>query len=205
MIGSDAAEMSEFGRLFGVFTRPKEVMRDVALRPSWLVPLLLAGFVAITFTVVLRPGLSWTREQTILATAGSVAAVFLRTLFAAVVLTLVTRFSVSFWQVFAVACYARMPGVALMLLAIVLFPLGHKPATMYTNLAVFLNPVTTPKPVYTLAIMVDCILFWQLSLMALGLKTLGVPAGVSRTAVVVLWVLLAIFQVGWVVTHSVGR
>ena len=74
--------------------------------------------------------------------------------------------------------YARMPGVVITVLAILLillrrasgFPDGHPANPKLTNLAIFRDPATSSRFLYSPASPVDCTVFWQLSLIAVGLK-----------------------------------
>lgn len=208
--GAEFAEESEFTRLFG-FYRPQRMMRDIVMRPSCITPLVLASLVAMAYMVVVRPQLAWTRNDAVLATAGVAAALLIRVLLMAGALSAfaaaVSHAPVSFRQVFAVVCYARMPGVVFTVLAILLImlrrasglPDGHPINPMLTNLAVFLDPRTTSRFVYFLASSVDCVVFWQLSLMALGLKAASrLSSAAANFGVVAMWAVFALAQAAWV-------
>lgn len=206
----DAAGESEFARLFGFF-KPQVAMRDVVMRPAWFVPLFLATLAGMAYMVVARQNLTWNSSQVIMGTAGVAANLCIRTALSAGLLTLfaawVSRAPVQFRQVFAIVAYSRMPGVMITVLSIVLIllrrasglPDSHPIDLMLTNLAIFLNPDTTSPFVYTMARSVDCVIFWQLSLIAVGLKMAsGLSSTATNVAVVILWALTAIAQSAWV-------
>jgi hypothetical protein len=208
--GAGSAEMTEFARMFG-FTRPEATMRDIVARPVCVVPLAVASLVAMIYFVVVQPHLTWHGNDELLAMAGVAANLVVRVLLMAAMLTafaaVVTRASVSFAQVFAVASYARMPGVAATVLAILLIllrrasglPDGHPVNPMLTSLAVFLNPTTASRFIYSLASSVDCFVFWQLSLMAVGLRQASRLSSTAATVgVAIYWVISTFAMAAWV-------
>jgi hypothetical protein len=209
------AEMSEITRLFG-FTRSQAVMRDIVARPSFIVPLVLSTVAAMAFLVVARPQFTWTLNQTIMGASGVAASVAVRTLVIAGMLTafaaLVSRGPVNFGQVFAVVCYSRMPGVAFTVLAIALIllrrasglPDAHPINPLMTSLAVFLDPSTSSRFVYSIASSVDCVTFWELSLIGLGLRAASqISSTAANVGIVGLWVLSTFAQAAWI--QGIGR
>ena len=201
---ADSAEVSEFTRLFG-FYRPNAAMRDIVRNPTWIVPLALSSLAAMAYIAVVSR-----QPAPVLAAAGVAANVCIRTLLSAGLLTLflaaVTREPAPFRQVFAVVSYARMPGVVFTVLSIILIlmrrasglPDGHPVNPMLTSLAVFLDPASTSRFVYTLASSVDCFVFWQFSLIALGLKMASrISSTAANFAVVSLWVVMSFAQAAW--------
>ncbi len=213
---ADSGEMSEFTRLFG-FYKPNVAMRNIVMHPAWFVPLLLASIVGMAYLLLAAsPHLTWRGNDAVLGTAGVAVNICIRTLLSAGLLTLyaavVSQAPVQFRQVFAIVSYARMPGVVITVLAIVLILMrrasglsdGHPVNPMLTSLAVFLNPATSSPFVYTLASSVDCIVFWELSLMAVGLKLASrLSSAQANGAVVILWVSMSLIQA--VVAQSAVR
>ncbi len=206
LTSADSSDVSEFTRLFG-FYKPNLAMRSIVMNPAYFFPLLLACIVSVAYLVVASPHLTWRGNDAALATAGVAVNVCIRTLLSAGLLTLyaaaVSRAPVQFRQVFAIVSYARMPGVVFTVLAIVLIlfrrasglPDGHPVNPMMTSLAVFLDPATTSPFVYTLARSVDCVVFWELSLMAVGLKLASrLSSAAANGAVVILWVVTSLVQ-----------
>jgi hypothetical protein len=55
------AGMSEFSRIIGVFFEPMKTFTDIALRPSWLVPLLLVMVTAVCTITVMSQRIGWER------------------------------------------------------------------------------------------------------------------------------------------------
>jgi len=55
------AEMSEAGRLAGVFTSPSAAFTDIAERPRWIVPLLIGIVCSIVFIWVFTQRVGWDR------------------------------------------------------------------------------------------------------------------------------------------------
>jgi hypothetical protein len=106
-----------------------------------------------------------------------------------------------FKQVFAIVCYAALPGVIKQVLAIgVMFlknpddfnlmnPLAFNPAA-------FMDPLNSSKFAYTLASSIDLFAIWGLLLTAIGLKAVAgkrLSFGGAVFAVVVPWALLVLF------------
>jgi Yip1 domain len=206
---ADSAEVSEFTRLFG-FYKPNVAMRDIVLHPACIVPLMLTCIASMAYLVTASPQLASQGNRALQETAGIAVNVCVRTLLSAGLLTLyasaVSHAPVQFRQVFAVVSYARMPGVVFTVLAIILIlmrrasglPDSHPLNPMLTSLAVFLDPATTSPFFYTLARSVDCVVFWELSLMAVGLKLASrLSSAAANGAVVILWVLTSLAQAAW--------
>ena len=81
-------------------------------------------------------------------------------------------------QVFAILCYASMPGVIMMLLAIaVMFMKPPDDFNMQNplvfNPGAFLDQATTSKFIYSLASAIDLFTLWKLVLIGIGLKVGG--------------------------------
>jgi len=78
-------------------------------------------------------------------------------------------------------------------------PDGHPLNPMMTNLAVFLDIRTTPPVLYSIASSVDCIVFWELSLAAIGLRlATRISAGAANAGIALYWVLSTAAQALWV-------
>jgi hypothetical protein len=100
-------------------------------------------------------------------------------------------------QVFAIICYAGMPGLIMVLLAIAVMFL--KPPDDFNlqnplvfNPGAFMDPTTTSKFLYSLASSLDLFRLWQLVLIGIGLKAAGgktLSMGGAMTAVFLPWVI----------------
>jgi hypothetical protein len=98
-------------------------------------------------------------------------------------------------QVFAVICYAGMPGVIMVLLAVAV--MFMKPPEDFNlqnplvfNPGAFMDPLTTSKFLYSLASSLDLFRLWQMVLIAIGLKAAGgktLSMGGAMTAVFLPW------------------
>ena len=98
-------------------------------------------------------------------------------------------------QVFAIICYASLPGVIMMLLAIgVMF---MKPPDDFNlqnplvfNPGAFMDPLTSSKFLYSVASALDLFSLWKLVLVGIGLKAAGgkqLSMGGGMTAVFLPW------------------
>jgi Yip1 domain len=100
-------------------------------------------------------------------------------------------------QVFAIICYASLPGVIMMLLAIaVMFMKPPEDFNMQNplvfNPGAFMDPTTTSKFLYSLASALDLFTLWKLVLIGIGLKAAGgkqLSMGGAMTAVFLPWVI----------------
>jgi hypothetical protein len=100
-------------------------------------------------------------------------------------------------QVFAILCYASLPGVIMTLLATAV--MFMKPPDdfnlqnpLFFNPGAAMDPATTSKFVYSLASSIDLFRLWTLVLIAIGLKAAGgrqVSMGGAMTAVFLPWVI----------------
>jgi hypothetical protein len=100
-------------------------------------------------------------------------------------------------QVFAIICYASLPGVIMTLLATAV--MFMKPPDdfnlqnpLFFNPGAAMDPATTSKFVYSLASSIDLFRLWTLVLIAIGLKAAGgrqVSMGGAMTAVFLPWVI----------------
>jgi hypothetical protein len=98
-------------------------------------------------------------------------------------------------QVFAILCYAGLPGVIMALLAIAV--MFMKPPDDFNlqnplvfNPGAFMDPLTTSKFLYSLASALDLFRLWTLVLIAIGLKAAGgklLSMGGAMTAVFLPW------------------
>jgi hypothetical protein len=98
-------------------------------------------------------------------------------------------------QVFAILCYAGLPGVIMALLAIAV--MFMKPPDDFNlqnplvfNPGAFMDPLTTSKFLYSLASALDLFRLWTLVLVAIGLKAAGgkqLSMGGAMTAVFLPW------------------
>jgi hypothetical protein len=98
-------------------------------------------------------------------------------------------------QTFAIICYAGMPGVIMGLLMIAVMFL--KPPDDFNlqnplvfNPGAFMDPLTTPKFLYSLATALDLFRIWSLVLIGIGLKAAGgkqLSMGGAMTAAFLPW------------------
>jgi hypothetical protein len=103
--------------------------------------------------------------------------------------------SVRLKQVFAILCYAALPGVIMALLAIaVMFMKAPDDFNLQNplvfNPGAFMDPLTTSKFLYSLATSLDLFRLWTLVLIAIGLKAAGgktLSMGGAMTAVFLPW------------------
>jgi hypothetical protein len=107
---------------------------------------------------------------------------------------------VKFKQVFAIVCYAGLPLILKHALAMVVMFLKN-PADfnllnpLAFNPAAFMDPISTPKFLYTLAMSFDLFTIWTLLLMATGLKAAAgkkLSFGGALFAVVTPWAVLVL-------------
>jgi hypothetical protein len=104
---------------------------------------------------------------------------------------------IRFKQVFAILCYAGLPGVIFMILAIaVMFLKSPDDFNMQNplvfNPGAFLDPATTSKFVYSFASSFDLFRLWTMVLVAFGLKAAGgkqISMGGALTAVFLPWLI----------------
>jgi uncharacterized membrane protein len=107
-------------------------------------------------------------------------------------------------QVFAILCYASMPGLVMMLLAIaVMFMKSPDDFNMQNplmfNPGAFMDPVSTSKGLLSLASALDLFTIWKLLLVGFGLKAAGgrsLSMGGAMTAVFLPWVLFILCAAG---------
>ena len=100
-------------------------------------------------------------------------------------------------QVFAILCYAGMPGLIMVLLAIAV--MFMKPPEDFNlqnplvfNPGAFMDPLTTSKFILSVASSLDLFRLWQLVLIGIGLKAAGgkqLSMGGAMTAVFLPWVI----------------
>jgi hypothetical protein len=107
-------------------------------------------------------------------------------------------------QVFAILCYAAMPGLIMMLLAIaVMFMKSPDDFNLQNplvfNPGAFLDQATTSKFLYSLASAIDLFTLWKLVLIGIGLKVAGGRAlsmGGAMTAVFLPWAIWTLCAAG---------
>jgi hypothetical protein len=107
-------------------------------------------------------------------------------------------------QVFAILCYAAMPGLIMMLLAIaVMFMKSPDDFNLQNplvfNPGAFLDQATTSKFIYSLASAIDLFTIWKLVLVGIGLKVAGGRAlsmGGAMTAAFLPWVIWTLCAAG---------
>ena len=112
---------------------------------------------------------------------------------------------VKFKEVFSATCYAYMPSIVggVMAIAVMIFgdPASFNPSSPApTNLAFFLNPLTTSHAVLALASSLDIIILWFLVLLAIGLSRVArnkVKASSIFITFAGAWILLIIVKVGF--------
>ncbi|HVA01785.1 MAG TPA: YIP1 family protein [Terriglobia bacterium] len=110
-----------------------------------------------------------------------------------------------FKKVFAVACYAELPGVirGVMAVAVIFFgdPNAFDPQSPApSNPGFFLNPLKTSHAVLALASSLDIFVFWFLILLAMGLSRVSGGKVSSRSIFLVylgLWMILVLARVGF--------
>jgi hypothetical protein len=110
----------------------------------------------------------------------------------------------SFKPVFSVTCYADLPAVIgdLMAIAMILFgdPSRFNPQSpIPTNPGFFLDPLTTPRALYSLAGSLDLLTFWFLALLAVGLARVSrgqVKARSIFLAYLAVWLVLVLGKAG---------
>jgi hypothetical protein len=104
-------------------------------------------------------------------------------------------------QIFAILCYANLPGLIYIVLAIVVMYLKSNPADfnlrnpLAFNFGAFMDPVTSSKFVYSLATSIDIFTIWKILLIAIGLKAAGgkkLSFGGALTAVIAPWAILVL-------------
>jgi hypothetical protein len=100
-----------------------------------------------------------------------------------------------FKVIFAIVCYASLPGVIKQILATVVMFLKNPDDFNYANplvfnLAAFLDPLATSKFLYTLASAVDVFVIWGVVLLAIGLSAASkrLSFGSALAAVAVPWI-----------------
>lgn len=113
-----------------------------------------------------------------------------------------------FWEVFAVAWFAGLPGIIKVLLGIAALLAGLAPESFSsqnfsgTNIGYFL-PQDTNKALLSLATSLDVVTIWTMVLSAIGLS---IVAGTKRSsgyiAVFGWWVLIVLVGVGWAAAFS---
>jgi len=111
---------------------------------------------------------------------------------------------VTFRQVYAVCCYSLVPLIfsTIMALAVLLlkdpdqFDLQNPTPT---NIGAFLDAVSTPKGLYSLATSVDAFTLWVLALLATGLSVAArkISWATSFTWVAGSWAIWVLIKMGW--------
>jgi hypothetical protein len=107
---------------------------------------------------------------------------------------------VRFKQVFAIVCYAGLPGILKHALAVVVMFLKSPDEfnlvnPLAFNPAAFMDPIGTPKFLYTVAMSLDLFTIWTILLTAAGLKAAAgnrLSFGGSLFAVVLPWSILVL-------------
>jgi len=109
----------------------------------------------------------------------------------------------TFWEIFAVAWYASLPGVIKYLLGTLALFAGLAPESFNsqnfagTNIGYYLPP-DTAKPLMALATQIDVVNFWCMALTAIGLS---IVAGTKRSAGYITvfgwWALVTLVGVGF--------
>lgn len=110
-----------------------------------------------------------------------------------------------FKEIFSATCYAYMPSIlgAVMAVAVMFFgDADHfnvkTPAP--TNLAFFMNPLTTSPAVYSIASSLDIIIFWFMILLAIGLSRVSRNKVKSSTVFMTFfgaWIIVVLVRVGF--------
>jgi len=145
--------------------------------------------------------------------AGAAVGVAVSSLVVAGLLTLVfvtlLGAELRFRQVFAVTCYASLPGVFATGLAIVMLFLKHpddfdlRNPTAF-NIGAYLDPQATAKWLYSVATSIDLFTIWTLLLLSFGLSVAARRLSFSRSLGVVgmLWVVWVLLKMGWAAIFS---
>jgi hypothetical protein len=110
----------------------------------------------------------------------------------------------SFRQVFAIYCYSLIPLIfsSIMSLAVLFlkdpdqFDLQNP---TLSNIGAFLDPLTTPKWLFSLAASVDVFTLWTLALVATGLSAAArkISWATSFTWVIGTWLVYVLVKAGW--------
>jgi len=111
---------------------------------------------------------------------------------------------VRFKQVFSVICYASVPGVIFMILAIaVMFMKSPDDFNLQNplvfNPGAFMDPATTSKFIYSLASALDLFRLWTMVLVGIGLKAAAgkaISMGGAMTAVFLPWAVFILCAAG---------
>jgi hypothetical protein len=108
--------------------------------------------------------------------------------------------AVKFKQVFAIVCYAGLPGILKHALAVVVMFLKSPDEfnlvnPLAFNPAAFMDPIGTPKFLYTVAMSLDLFTIWTILLTAVGLKAAAgnrLSFGGALLAVALPWAVLVL-------------
>jgi hypothetical protein len=226
--------MSEVSRIAGVFFEPSKTFADVAVRPTWLVPLLLTIIMAVAMTAAFSQRVGWERmmrqqieassrtanmpaeqKEQIIQTQARFAPIFgyvfsviglpIYLLIAAGVLTGIAAgilsAGVRFKQVFAIMAYSSLTSLVSVPLSILVMFLKNPDDfdirnPLMFNPGAFMDPINSSKFLYSLASSLDLIVFWNIFLIATGLKAAAgkkLSFGGALMAVIVPW---AIYVLG---------
>ncbi len=111
---------------------------------------------------------------------------------------------VTYRQVFAVCCYAMIPLVLSTVMSFAMMLLKEpdqfdlqNPSP--TNIGAFLDALSTPKWLYSLATSLDAFALWVAVLLAIGLSAAArkISVATSMTWVVGSWALWVVIKMGW--------
>jgi hypothetical protein len=115
-----------------------------------------------------------------------------------------------FWAVFSAYLYATLPSIIKTLLGTIVIFAGLDPESFNiknfapTNVAaIFLNPATANKALYSLASSLDLVTIWTLVLLSIGVATVaGVKRSSGYIAVFGWWAIFVLIGVGWAAAFS---
>jgi Yip1 domain len=158
-----------------------------------------------------EPGMELQRKITPIAAYGFsvIGPAIGYTVAAAILLAIVSGIMsvpVKFKQIFAIMCYAGMPGLIFSVLAIVVMFLKSNPADfnlrnpLAFNAGAFMDPQTSSKFIYSLASSIDLFALWRIYLVATGLKAAGgkkLSVGGAFMAVALPWAILVLIGAGF--------
>jgi len=115
-----------------------------------------------------------------------------------------------YWSVFSVWMYASLPTAVKVLLGTVVIFAGIAPEQFNiknyapTNAAaIFMDPASSNKALYSLVSSIDLITIWFLVLLSIGVATVaGLKRSSGYIAVFGWWILLVLIGVGWAAAFS---
>jgi hypothetical protein len=144
----------------------------------------------------------------IIGYAGAVLGAPISLALIAAVLLLTSRMmgaQLTYRQLFAISSYAGLTSLVFIgLSAVVLFLVSPDDYNIQnpvaSNLGAYLDPQSTPKAIYSLAVSMDLFTFWRIALLAIGISAASSRAlsfGKGLAAVALPWGLMVVVKMGW--------